>query len=330
MADTKSIALATIAEAYFLNSKEFAEQYKNHLSDFKTWEEEGHADKWLVFPQNVGDHVSIDEVEVSNGDLFTILTNKGRHGRQGCLVAIVRGTKVEDVNEAIRKIPLSLRETVQTITHDLDDSMAQIAMDCFPNAMRIDDRFHVQKIVSDALQEIRVALRKEAIKENNAKVRAAREQGKYHRPHRYENGDTLKELLARARYLLFKSSGKWTDSQRTRAMILFREFPQLQEGYEIAMQFRGMYEHGETRAGARKKLLDWYERVEASLGVFPTFETPLQTIQLHEETILNYFHGRRTNASAESFNAKVKNFRALQRGVRDVKFFLYRLSKLYG
>ena len=35
---------------------------------------------------------------------------------------------MEEVNEALRKIPLSLRETVQTITHDLDDSMAQIAM----------------------------------------------------------------------------------------------------------------------------------------------------------------------------------------------------------
>src|SRR3989344_3256587 len=173
MADTKPIALATIAETHLLNSKEFAEQYKNHLSDFKTWKEKDHADTWLVFSQNVGDHVSIDEVEVSNGDLFTILTNKDRHGKQGCLIAIVQGTKVEEVTEALRKIHLPLRETVQTITHDLDDSMAQIATECFPNAIRIDDRFHVQKIVSDALQEIRGALRKEAIKESNAKVRAA-------------------------------------------------------------------------------------------------------------------------------------------------------------
>ena len=56
----------------------------------------------------------------------------------------------------------------------------------------------------------------------------------------------------------------------------------------------------------------------------------MQTIQLHEKTIVNYFTSRMTNASAESFNAKIKNFRALQRGVSDVKFFLFRLAKIYG
>ena len=258
------------------------------------------------------------------------LTNKERHGKQGCLVAIVRGTKTETVIGAFEKMPLSLRETVETVTHDLDDGMAQIALACFPNAERIDDRFHVQKLVSDALQEIRIALRKEAIKEHNAKVREARERvGHYWAP-TYENGATLKELLARGRHLLFKSGGNWTESQEQRAVILFREFPQLQDAHEISMQFRGIYAHSKDTEEAREKLRRWYERVEESLETFPSFETPMQTVQLHEETILNYFHGRKTNASAESFNAKIKNFRTLQRGVSDITFFLYRLSKIYG
>ncbi|WGH77116.1 transposase [Tenacibaculum tangerinum] len=36
---------------------------------------------------------------------------------------------------------------------------------------------------------------------------------------------------------------------------------------------------------------------------------------------MNYFDNRRTKASAESFNTKVKAFKAQYRGVRDVKFF---------
>jgi transposase len=304
--------------------------YRDHLSDFRTWKEKDHADKWLVFPQNMGDDLSIDEVEVSGGELYTVVTNKERHGKQGCLVAIVQGTKVEIVVKAISKIRLQLRETVQTVTRDLAETMTEIATGCFSNAQQIDDRFHVQQLVSDALQEIRIALRKEAIKEDNAKVREAREKGKYHKPHRYENGDTLKEILARGRYVLYKSSGKWTDSQKVRAAILFREFPQLQDAYELAMHFRGIYEHAKDPTDAKARLQKWYESVEARLEVFPNFETPMQTIQLHEDTIVNYFVSRRTNASAESFNAKIKNFRALQRGVSDVKFFLFRLAKLYG
>jgi len=304
--------------------------YRNHLSDFLTWKEREHADKWLVFPENVGDHLSIDEVEVSGGELYTVLTNKERHGKQGCLVAIVQGTKVETVSAAIGKIPLEQRKTVQTITRDLAETMTDIATNCFSQAQQIDDRFHVQQLVSDALQDVRIALRKEAIKADNLKVAEARAKGKYHKPHRYENGDTLKELLARGRYILYKSSGRWTVSQKERAMILFREFPELQDAYELTMQFRGIYEHAKTADDGRQRLQRWYESVVERLEIFPNFETPMQTIQLHEDTIVNYFHDRRTNASAESFNAKIKNFRALQRGVRDVKFFLFRLTKLYG
>lgn len=304
--------------------------YRDHLSDFNAWEEKDHAKNWLVFPENVGEDLSIDEVSVSNGELYTVLTNKDRHGKQGCLVAIVRGTKIHDVVDALNRIPLELRQNVKTITRDLADGMVQIVTQCFPDAEQIDDRFHVQRLMSDALQEIRVALGKEATKERNEKVRKARERGGRYRPHRYENGDSAKELLARGRHLLYKSSGKWTESQRERAKILFREFPELQQAYALTMSFRGIYEHSKDRDDARIRLLRWYESVEDQLEVFPSFEAPMQTIQIHEETIINYLNGRKTNASAESFNAKIKSFRALQKGVSDTTFFLYRLSKIYG
>ena len=51
-------------------------------------------------------------------------------------------------------------------------------------------------------------------------------------------------------------------------------------------------------------------------------------MQNYYETILNYFVNRETNAFAESFNAKIKAFRAQFRGVKDKAFFLYRLAKL--
>ncbi|MBT6006737.1 MAG: transposase, partial [Prolixibacteraceae bacterium] len=35
-------------------------------------------------------------------------------------------------------------------------------------------------------------------------------------------------------------------------------------------------------------------------------------------------------ASAESFNAKLKAFRAALRGVVDIEFFLFRVAKIYA
>ncbi|WP_460760962.1 transposase [Niabella terrae] len=52
--------------------------------------------------------------------------------------------------------------------------------------------------------------------------------------------------------------------------------------------------------------------------------------QHHYNDILNYFNKRSTNASAESFNAKIKAFRNQFRGVRDTRFFLFRLSNIFG
>lgn len=324
------MALATIAEAHDLDAKGFVRQYREHLSNFPMWEARAHAAEWLVFPENVGAHLSLDEVAISQGELYTVLTNKARHGKHGALVAIVKGTKTEVVSEALHRIPGSIRETVQTVTRDLDASMAQIATACFPQAQQIEDRFHVQRLVSEALQEIRVALRKEAIMEDNAQVKAARERGSRYQAPRYENGDTPKALLARSRYLLFKARSTWTASQQERGAILFREYPVLQKAYTLTMMFRGVYEYCETKGHALEQLQEWYNKLETSIEILPSFETPRQTVQLHEATILNYFDGRQTNAAAESFNAKIKNFRALQRGVREVPFFLYRLAKIYG
>ena len=49
-----------------------------------------------------------------------------------------------------------------------------------------------------------------------------------------------------------------------------------------------------------------------------------------EDEILNYFVNRSTNASAESLNAKIKDFRVQLRGVIDKKFFIFILVKIFG
>ena len=49
-----------------------------------------------------------------------------------------------------------------------------------------------------------------------------------------------------------------------------------------------------------------------------------------KDYVLNYFNNRSTNASAESFNSKIKGFRAQVRGVADMSFFLYRMVKIFG
>ena len=79
---------------------------------------------------------------------------------------------------------------------------------------------------------------------------------------------------------------------------------------------------------ARLCLARWYNDVEA-FG-YDGFCKVIETFENHNETIVNYFEERLTNASAESFNAKIKAFRTQFRGVGDIKFFMYRLATLYS
>ncbi len=76
------------------------------------------------------------------------------------------------------------------------------------------------------------------------------------------------------------------------------------------------------------KLAHWFKDVEEFGN--KAFSTVVRTISTHYNDILNYFTNRSTNASAESFNAKIKNFRIQLRGVKDKSFFLYRLTTLFA
>lgn len=75
-------------------------------------------------------------------------------------------------------------------------------------------------------------------------------------------------------------------------------------------------------------LAKWYREVEES-GL-DSFNTIAATLYDRSEEILNFYVNRASNAAAESFNAKIKQFRAQLRGVIDIPFFLYRMTKIYA
>lgn len=304
------------------------EWYRCHLSGFHDWIEREHADKYLIFPDNIGTHLSIDETCLSYDELYTIVTNKSAKGRKGAIVAIIKGTSAETVITHLQKISLSKRQQVKEITLDMAANMELIAKRCFPKASLVTDRFHVQKLAIEALQDMRIAYRWQALEGENKEMELAKETGKSYKPEVLENGDTHKQLLVRSRYLLFKNENKWPPNQHLRADTLFKYYPNLETAYRLTMHLKGIYEKTKDKTAALTRLARWYEQVEQS--GFKTFATVKRSIAAHYRTILNYFDNRSTNASAESFNAKIKAFRATLRGVKHIPYFLFRLTNIYA
>ena len=298
------------------------------MSEFKAWKDKPHAKEWLIFPENMGKYLSIDETALSKGELYTIITNKKAKGKKGAIVAILSGTKAEPIIAQLLKIPKSLRDKVKEITLDMAHSIKMIVKKCFPKATQVTDRFHVQKLALEALQDIRIKHRWEAIDQENEQIKQAKSKQAEHTPETFANGDTRKQLLARSRYLLYKAPNNWTHNQHIRAKILFEQYPDIKKAYNLVQGLRNIFNTATSIKAAYTKLAHWYKDVEQT--GFKAFNTIANTITINYRSILNYFINRSTNASAESFNAKIKAFRAQFRGVKNVEFFLFRLTRIFA
>lgn len=303
-------------------------QYRDYLSDFKSWNQKSHAKEWLLYPDNLGHQLSIDETSLSHGELYTIVTNKAAKGKKGAIVAIVAGTKAETVIKVLQEIPEKQRNKVTEITLDMAGNMELICKRCFPKAIRVTDRFHVQKLATEALQEMRIHYRWAAIDAENEAIEQSKKTGKVFQSEILPNGDSLKQLLARSRYVLYKKPTHWRASQKERAELLFNRYPDLKTAYGLSLGLSQIFENTKDKVFGLANLAKWHEKVRQT--GFKAFNTAARSIQNHYQTILNYFDNRSTNASAESFNAKIKAFRSQFRGVKNIEFFLYRLTQLYA
>ena len=326
--ETSPVTCRTLEIFYHINGHLFEKQYKEKLSGFRQWEQLEHAEEWLLFADNIGPRLAIDETSLSNGELYTFITNRDAHTRERSLVAVVAGTKSEDVIDVLKMIDEDKRNIVKEVTLDLSDSMRKIVRIVFPKANRVIDRFHIQKLACDAVQEIRIKHRWDAIQQSNDELEYAKLSCTPYMPFRYTNGETRKELLMRSRYLLFKSSNDWTKRQKERASILFKEYPDIKKAYGLCHSLRMIFSKNSIKDVARLSMARWYNNVEEA-GLH-SFNVIAATFYEHYDDILNFYNNRSSNALAESFNAKIKLFRANLRGVIDKKFFLFRIAKLYA
>ena len=243
------------------------------------------------------------------------------------MVASIKGTKANEITTVLQKLSEAKRLQVKEITLDMAKNMESAVKTSFTKCTLVTDRFHVVKLAMEALQHIRINLRWEELDKENKAIEKAKKEGVKYEPAELENGDSPKQLLARCRYILAKKKADWTQSQQQRATLLFNRYPVLKTAYEHCMCFRGIYEQ-KNMAAAKDLFVKWIEQTHTDQ--LKEFYTVANTVKYNLENILNFFTNRHTNANAESFNSKIKLFRANLRGVTDTKFFLFRLHKLFA
>ena len=270
----------------------------------------------ILKEENFGEDMTIDDKNVG-GEGYTIITNKETKK----IAAMIMTTKHRLLEEVMHKIPRKTRWAVKTWSRDLAETYNLLGSTCFPNAVQIADKFHVIKLALQSLQDVRVRYRQQILKEIKDKKRKVSQL--------FSNGETIKELLARSRYLLFKFESNWTETQSERASILFEEFPEIKEAYYHIQAFRAFYN---TKIGykdrANQSLLNWFIRIkDTEIDEIKHFEN---TVINNIATILEYFTDGHTNAFAESLNARIQRFIQSNYGIHSRDFFHFRLALIFS
>ena len=175
--------------------------------------------------------------------------------------------------------------------------------------------------------------------------RKAKWRKKDFKPSTMKNGESKMDFLRRSFYTLRTCPDKWSDEQWERMDILFDEFPELKEAFDLKEEFRKLYwskrdkeeykdslpameERNALKETVRENLHLWFDHVKKSKS--PGMKTFMRTIKEREEDLLNYYETFVTNASAESLNSGIKGFRAELHGISNLPFFFYRVCKIYG
>lgn len=266
-------------------------------------------------------------MSLSQGELYTFITNKAGKGKKGSLVACIKGTKSADIITVLERIDLSKRDLVIEVTLDMAKNMEAATKKVFSNASLVTDRFHVVRLAMEALQHVRIQQGWKELEIENQAVALAKSLKQKYIHTVLPNDETPRQLLARSRYILAKKKINWTEDQKERADILFKKYPEIEKAYNQTLAFRSIYEE-HKKSDAERRFKEWISEIEVSETT--TFKTVANTVNNNLTNILNFFNNRNTNANAESFNSKIKLFRANQRGVTDTTFFLFRLYKLFA
>lgn len=249
-----------------INSSTFSKRHKDSLSHFETWDQKNHASERILLPQNVGKEQGIDETSLQ-GELYTIAYNKEVHGRKGVIVAIVKGINPADVLRLLRQLPVDKWDMAEVITMDLSNCMRAIVREAFLMAAAVRDCFHVVRRGGEGCEEIRLRLKREPVKELNKqkadfrkyleslaaqrksylermKVKHGKKWKKSKRgkepkrlntriePPLLANKETLVEALTGCSKQVSMSQEKWSETQETRAKILFKLYPKQEEAYK--------------------------------------------------------------------------------------------------
>ena len=180
---------------------------------------------------------------------------------------------------------------------DMSPSYISGVSEYFPNANIHFDRFHVVKLLNEAMDDVRKAERKEH------------------------------QELKGHKYTFLKNADNLSQKKQKELNKLITLFPVLGEAYRLKELFNDLWDMDDEEQ-ATAFLVDWCQEVEEK-GIVP-FQGFIKTIKSHWTGIVNFCETYINNGILEGINNKVQLAKRRARGYRQVKNFINMIYFLCG
>ena len=180
-------------------------------------------------------------------------------------------------------------ENIKQASIDMSPAFITGIMKNFPNAQITFDKFHVAKLINEAMDSLRKSERKE-----------------------------IRELIGR-KYLFLKNDNKLNKQEISAKYHLLTAYPKLGEAYRLKELFNDFWDMKDTEE-ASGYLAYWCDLVEES--AIEPFMKAARTIKAHWTGIVNYIASRINNGILEGINSKIQLAKKRARGYRNPNNFI--------
>jgi transposase len=244
--------------------------------------------------------IAIDEIAIGKGHHYlTVVLNL----LSGAVVFVGDGKGVEALAPFWRRVRRA-RARIRAVATDMSAAYIRAVRDNLPRAVHVFDHFHVIKLFNDKLSAFRREL--------------------YHQA----SSDHERKLLKGTRWLLLKNPEN-LDSDRDEHQRLHQALSlnaPLALAYYLKEDLRQIWSQPNKRT-ARRVLRDWLARARASnVRMLAQFA---DTLEEHQEGVLNYYHYRISTGPLEGTNTKIQAMKRQAYGFRDHEFFKLKILGIH-
>jgi transposase len=243
--------------------------------------------------------IAIDEISIAKGHRYVTVVLNLRSG----VVVFVGDGKGGAALEPFWKRLRRAHAKVKAVATDLSAAYTKAVRDHLPNAIHVFDHFHVIKLYNDKLSAFRRQLFADLSKDDQ-------------------------KVLKGIRWLLLKNQENLDPAKNERERLLeaLRLNQPLAAAYYMKEDLRQIWNQVNKRA-ARRELKDWLARARASgIRMLDKFA---DTLEEHQEGILNYYHHRISTGPLEGINNKIKTMKRQAYGFRNHEFFKLKILGIH-